>query len=677
MAKNLTPIALVGAGGIGKTSIALTVLHHSHIKEQFGDNRRFIRCDKFPATSTHFLNQLSMVVGAGVKNPRDLTPLRPFLSSKEMILILDNAESILDPQGMNAQEIYAIVEELVQFETICLCITSRISTVPRYCKRPVICTLSLESACNIFYSIYDNGGQSDVINNILRQLDFHALSITLLATTASHNMWDHYRLAQEWDRYHVEALQTDYNESLAATIELSLASPTFHKLGPNARDLLGVIAFFPQGINEDNLGQLFPTISGRRTIFDRFCVLSLTNRTNGFITMLAPLQDYLRPKDPSSSELLCITKDCYFKWLSVDVSPDKPGFEGSQWIRSEDMNVEHLLDTFTSIGANSADVWDACGNFMEHLYWHKRRLVVLGTKIEGLPDSHPSKPKCLYQLSCLFDSVGNHVERKRLLNHTLVLWREQGDSIQIAQTLVSMSDANRRLGHHKEGIQQVEEALEIYKQLNHTSGQAQSLQQFARLLYAERDGYQLDAAEKAALQAIDLLPENGEQFQVCRCYRILGDICYSNGRKEEAANHFNTALEIASTFNWDSEQFWGHHSLAWLLFGEKMFTSAHIHIEHAKSHAVHDPYLMGRVMGLQARIFYEECRFEEAKSEALHAVDVFEKLGAMDNVEYCRAILQDIEALTASGISDVNGELLETVLLPSPNDRPFLAHSTE
>ena len=77
----------------------------------------------------------------------------------------------------------------------------------------------------------------------------------------------------------------------------------------------------------------------------------------------------------------------------------------------EDVNVEHLLNVFTSIDTNSVIAWDVCACFMRHLYWHKKRLVVLGPKIECLPDDHHSKPRCLLQLSRLFQSVGNYMEQ--------------------------------------------------------------------------------------------------------------------------------------------------------------------------------------------------------------------------------------------------------------------------
>ena len=557
-----------------------------------------------------------------------------------MVIVLDNAESILDPRGTDAQEIYTVVEELSRFNNICICITSRISTTPPDFKHLDVPTLSMDAARDTFYRIYDSDDQPNLINGILGQLDFHPLSIMLLATVAHQNKWNTTRLIREWERRRTSVLQTQHNNSLAATIELSLASPLFRELGPDARALLGVVAFFPQGVDENNLEWLFPTIPNRTEIFDEFCILSLTYRSNGFVTMLAPLRDYLSPKDPKASPLLCATKEHYFTRLSVEIDPDGPSFAESRWIRSEDVNVEHLLDVFTTIDTDSDAVWDACTNFMRHLYRHKERLTILKPKIEGLPDDHRFKSECLLQLSRLFGSVGDRVEQKRLLIHVLQLWREGGSDQWVAIALMDLSEANRLMGLHEEGIQQVKEASGIYERLGDTAGQAECLIDLAFLLL---DDKQLDDAEETALRAIALLPDKGEQFRICKSHRVLGDIYRSKGETEKAMHHFEVALEIASPFGWHDLIFWVHRSLVRLFRDEGKFDDAQVHVEHAKSHTADNTYYLAYVTEEQARIWYGQRRFDEARSEALRAADVFEKLGAAMDLERCRQFHQRIQ----------------------------------
>ena len=645
-AQQLTPIALIGTGGIGKTSIILSALDDDRIKQRFGKDRRFIRCDEFPASHTHFLRRLSKVIGAGIENPEDLSPLRPFLSSKEIIIVLDNAESILDPQGTNARNIYAIVDELSRFNNICLCITSRLSTIPSGCEVLEIPTLSMEAARDTFYRIYKHGEQPDLINRILEQLDFHPLSVALLATVAQHNRWDTNRLTREWERRRTGVLHVQHSGSLATTIELSLVSPMFQELGPDARGLLEVVAFFPQGVNEEHVDWLFPTVSDRSNMFDTFCVLSLAYRNNGYVTMLAPLRDYLRPKDPTSSPLLVATKERYFARLSVHVHPDHPQFKESRWIMSEDVNVEHLLDVFTSVDADSKSVWDTCIGFIIHLFRHKPRLIILGPKIKALPDDHPSKAQCLRELSWLSDAVGNLVERKQLLTHALKIWKEQENTHWIAVTLSDLSDTNRQLGLCEEGIQQAKEASEAFERLGKTANHAESLTDLAWLLYEDD---QLDDAEEAVSRAINLLPEKGEGLRVCQAHRILGKIYHSRGEMERAIQHFEVAAGIASSLDMDDQMFWIHFSLANLFFDEDRFDDAQSHIEQAKSRAVDDAYLLARASQMQALGFERQRKFEEAKLEALRALDVLEKLGAANDAERTRQLLQRIDEVTGPG----------------------------
>ncbi|KAJ7842063.1 hypothetical protein B0H13DRAFT_1648922 [Mycena leptocephala] len=89
-------IAILGAGGMGKTSLARAVIHHTEITEKYNQHRFFVACD--PAATQV---ELAALIGAhvGLKPGKDLTHpvIQYFSSSSKSLLILDNLETLWEP----------------------------------------------------------------------------------------------------------------------------------------------------------------------------------------------------------------------------------------------------------------------------------------------------------------------------------------------------------------------------------------------------------------------------------------------------------------------------------------------------------------------------------------------------------------------------------------------------
>ena len=370
------PTVLFGPGGMGKTAIALAALHHKQIKQKFAIHRRFIRCDEFTTSLENFLGRLSAVIGAGPDVVTSFTPILTFIQElpRPIILVLDNAETILDSKAQDAGKIHQVITQLSQIDNLCLIVTSRINPALPGCSLREVPPLSLDDSRKVFYDIYRKKKLSNAVDGLLKQLDYHPLSITVLAQVSSQNSWGYEQILKEWEGKKAKILETGLSERdqcLAASIEVSVGSPTFKALGYQAREVLEVIAFFPQGINWKKLDWLFPKVTGTNNMVNKFCALSLVSRHEDRVTMLAPLREYLRREDPKPGSLIWDVKEQYFSRLcpmDENLRPGMPGFSETRWILKEESNVERLLEAFQALEPDG--VMKAYANFLLHLSWH-------------------------------------------------------------------------------------------------------------------------------------------------------------------------------------------------------------------------------------------------------------------------------------------------------------------
>ena len=110
-------------------------------------------------------------------------------------------------------------------------------------------TLSEGGARDTFHGLCALGGSS-ALNSLIARLDFHPLSIELLASCARENDWDEPMLLQACGD---NTLKTSYYPRLKDAVEPALRSPTIRKLGAVARAVFKDIATLPYGVNgEEN-----------------------------------------------------------------------------------------------------------------------------------------------------------------------------------------------------------------------------------------------------------------------------------------------------------------------------------------------------------------------------------------------------------------------------------------
>ncbi|KAK4698854.1 hypothetical protein P7C70_g7414, partial [Phenoliferia sp. Uapishka_3] len=252
-------VAIAGVGGLGKSTLSLSILHNPNIEARFGTRRHFIRCDQVN-TSIRLQEEILLSVrGRPFNSTEDghlLLALTGVLYGSPLFLILDNFE---DPYNSTDQSaVVSFLEILVEISTLTFIITTRNATVAnltspggRSIRLLELTTLTVEDSAKLFNTKSDFKYSNDpLLPKLLRLLDGHPLTITLTAANSRQapslnsmiNKWE------EWSATGLTYGPATRHGNLKFALDLSFNSKEIRKT-KYAIDLLSVLAILPSGLS--------------------------------------------------------------------------------------------------------------------------------------------------------------------------------------------------------------------------------------------------------------------------------------------------------------------------------------------------------------------------------------------------------------------------------------------
>ncbi|KAJ7761691.1 P-loop containing nucleoside triphosphate hydrolase protein, partial [Mycena metata] len=306
--KQGTPrIAILGAGGMGKTSLARTVVHHAEVTTKYHGNRFFVTCDTASSRP-----ELAGLIGAhlGMKPGKDLTQavLQHLSSSPPSLLILDNLETVWEPTK-SRQEIEEFLSLLTDINSLALMITMRGAERPSKVQwtQPFLQPLpplAQDAARKMFIDIADDKHPLEVVDQVLLLTDNMPLSISLLAHLV--DMEGCKEILSRWEVEKTSLISDGYDKrsNLELSISISLSSPRITSIA-HAQDLLALLSMLPDGLSNVELRQTkFPITDILGCKVALLCTALAYTDDHKRLKVLVPIREYMRKLFPPTDQMI-------------------------------------------------------------------------------------------------------------------------------------------------------------------------------------------------------------------------------------------------------------------------------------------------------------------------------------------------------------------------------------
>ncbi|KAJ7469512.1 hypothetical protein FB451DRAFT_1476331 [Mycena latifolia] len=336
-------VAILGTGGIGKTSLAKAALHHPGISANY-ETKLFVACDS--ATTSI---ELAALVGSnvGLKPGRNLTKtvIQHFAHGPPCLLVLDNLETsweTIESRG-GVEEFLSLLSEVSH---LALIITMRGAERPSKVHwthpfLPPLKPLADHAARQTFIDITDNDHDNKEITQLLDLTDNMPLAVTLLANLVDYEGCSSVLARWKTENTYMLSKGHDKTSNLNSSIAISLSCP---RMTSGAKSLLSLLSILPDGLSNVELLQSVLPVPDILTCKAILLQTSLAYTNSKRLKVLVPIREYMQHIHPPSPSLVQPLRKHFHSLLDLHQAHFGVQINGiTDQITANLHNIHHIL----------------------------------------------------------------------------------------------------------------------------------------------------------------------------------------------------------------------------------------------------------------------------------------------------------------------------------------------